>query len=239
MIGKAKPNWTLILVVLCLIAVGTGATFLSITSLTQSTSVSVATVPSPTPGLSTTTPVAAAAATASPELTPASTPSPAPPVPEPLNTPLADVSALGIPRLIIPVLGIKEGHLRDTFNDARSESRSHNALDIMAPQGATVIAAADGFIAKLHFSDKGGITIYQTSVDLKLVYYYAHLDHYKDGIAEGQRVRQGDTIGFVGDTGNAGAGNYHLHFAIWTISDPKRYWDGVPINPYPLLRSVN
>ncbi len=106
----------------------------------------------------------------------------------------------------------------------------------MAPQGTAVVAAAGGRIVKLFWSDKGGITIYQTSVDERLVFYYAHLDRFADNLKEGQIVTQGETIGYVGDTGNAGAGNYHLHFAIWISTDPKRYWEGANINPYPLLR---
>lgn len=139
--------------------------------------------------------------------------------------------------LIIPVAGIKPEQLRDTYADSRSQGRSHNAIDIMADKGATVVAAADGHVARLFTSDRGGITIYQLSQDQKTVYYYAHLDHYADGLTEGKSLRQGETIAYVGDTGNAGTGNYHLHFAIWTITDPKRIWDGENINPFPLLRS--
>lgn len=109
----------------------------------------------------------------------------------------------------------------------------------MAARGTPVLAAADGTVVKLFNSEKGGITIYQLSTDQKVVYYYAHLDSYADGLTEGKRVRQGEVIGAVGDTGNAGPGNYHLHFAIWLISDPKHYWTGVNLNPYPLLRGAS
>lgn len=139
-------------------------------------------------------------------------------------------------KLIIPVAGIKPNQLRDTFNEMRSEGRIHNAMDIMAPGGAPVLAATEGKIAKLLISDRGGITIYQLSKDEKLVFYYAHLQRYADGLTEGQVAKQGEVIGYVGDTGNAGTGNYHLHFALWSVADPKRYWDGININPYPLLR---
>ncbi|HEX5964270.1 MAG TPA: M23 family metallopeptidase, partial [Pyrinomonadaceae bacterium] len=81
-------------------------------------------------------------------------------------------------------------------------------------------------------------TIYQLSADEKTVYYYAHLQSYAAGLAEGNIVRQGDVIAYVGDTGNAGVGNYHLHFSIAAVSDPARYWEGTNINPYPLLRST-
>ncbi len=138
--------------------------------------------------------------------------------------------------LIIPVAGVRPDQLRDTFSEARSEGRVHDAVDIPAPQGTPVLAAADGPIVKLFQSQRGGTTIYQASVDGKFIYYYAHLDRYADGLTEGHLAKQGETIAYVGDTGNAGAGNYHLHFSIAVTSNPKRYWEGVNINPYPLLK---
>jgi murein DD-endopeptidase MepM/ murein hydrolase activator NlpD len=138
--------------------------------------------------------------------------------------------------LIIPVAGVRPDQLVDTFSDARSEGRVHDAIDIPAPQGTPVLAVANGRILKLFQSERGGTTIYQLSSDEKFIYYYAHLHGYAAGLSEGQTVMQGATIAYVGDTGNAGAGNYHLHFSIAITSDPKRYWDGVNINPYPLLR---
>jgi murein DD-endopeptidase MepM/ murein hydrolase activator NlpD len=138
--------------------------------------------------------------------------------------------------LIIPVAGVRPDQLQDTFAQSRSEGRVHDAIDILAPKGTSVLAAADGTIVKLFHSDRGGTTIYQSSVDRKFIYYYAHLDRYADGLTEGHFAKQGETIAYVGDTGNAGAGNYHLHFSIAVVSDPKRYWEGRNINPYPLLK---
>lgn len=138
--------------------------------------------------------------------------------------------------LIIPVAGVRPDQLVDTFSAARSEGRMHDAIDIMAPKGTPVLAAASGRILRLFESKAGGTTIYELSADQKFIYYYAHLDRYADGLSEGRVVGQGETIAYVGDTGNAGAGNYHLHFSIAIASDPKRWWDGVNINPYPLLR---
>ena len=140
------------------------------------------------------------------------------------------------PKLIIPVAGVRTEQLRDTFSEARSEGRFHDAIDIPAPRGTPVVAAADGPIVKLLQSERGGTTIYQLSTDGKFVYYYAHLDRYAEGLAEGHFAKQGETIAYVGDTGNAGPGNYHLHFSIAEISNPKDLWHGVNINPYPLLR---
>jgi murein DD-endopeptidase MepM/ murein hydrolase activator NlpD len=142
----------------------------------------------------------------------------------------------GPANLIVPVAGVRPDQLRDTFSEARSEGRIHDAIDIPAPRGTPVLAAADGSILKLFQSERGGTTIYQLSTDGKFVYYYAHLDLYAEGLTEGHLAKQGETIAYVGDSGNAGAGNYHLHFSIAVISDPKRYWQGVNINPYPLLR---
>ena len=180
-------------------------------------------------------------------VTPIETPTPAPaPTTEPiaaaspspvLETP-STANFIGQVELIIPVAGVRPDQLLDTFDDARSEGRIHDAIDIIAPAGTPVLAATSGKIVKLFQSERGGTTIYQLSADEKTIYYYAHLQGYANGLAEGNVVRQGDVIAYVGDTGNAGVGNYHLHFSIAAVSDPKRYWEGTAINPYPLLRST-
>lgn len=161
------------------------------------------------------------------------------PLPTPSQTTVSvtlDPSYVGKLNLIIPVAGVKPEQLQDTFKDSRSEGRVHDAIDIPAPAGTPVIATAEGEILKLFESELGGTTIYQASKDKKLVFYYAHLQRYAEGLVVGKTVWQGKTIGYVGDTGNAGAGNYHLHFSIMVVKDPKRYWEGTNINPYPLLR---
>jgi murein DD-endopeptidase MepM/ murein hydrolase activator NlpD len=169
-------------------------------------------------------------ATATPQQ--GTTPAPAPPQSEP--TP--EGAGANIPgSLLIPVAGVRAEELRDTYSEARSEGRVHNSIDIIAPKGTPVLAAADGRVVKLFQSDKGGTTIYQRGTDGKTIYYYAHLDRYGDGLAENKEVRRGEVIGYVGDTGNATPGNFHLHFSVWITEDPKRYWDGVNLNPYPLL----
>lgn len=138
--------------------------------------------------------------------------------------------------LIIPVAGVTSEQLLDTFSAARGDGRVHDAIDIAAAKGTAVLAVANGRVLKLFQSQAGGTTIYQLSADEKFIYYYAHLDRYADGLHEGRIVKQGETIAYVGDTGNAGAGNYHLHFSIAMTSDPKRWWEGTYINPYLLLR---
>ncbi len=138
-------------------------------------------------------------------------------------------------KLIVPVAGVLPEQLQDTFTQARSEGRVHNAIDIMAARGTPVLAAADGTIVKFFNSERGGITLYQLGTDGHTVYYYGHLERYADGLTEGYSARQGETLGYVGDTGNAGPGNYHLHFEISVVPDPKHYFNGTPVNPYPLL----
>ena len=202
--------------------------------------------PSETPQLATTPAPPALSPVASPPVDSFPTPSPALDLkadagPAPVNTQTPLVAELppnfvGRLKLIIPVAGVKPEQIRDTFTDSRSEGRVHDAIDIMAPAGTPVLAAADGEIVRLFQSDRGGTTIYQLSPDKKLVFYYAHLQGYADGVVAGKYARQGEVIGYVGDTGNAGAGNYHLHFSVAILADPKRYWEGQNINPYPLLR---
>jgi peptidoglycan LD-endopeptidase LytH len=152
----------------------------------------------------------------------------------PATTPHNFVGRVG---LIIPVAGVRPEQLLDTFADARSEGRSHDAIDIPAAAETPVLAATDGKIIKLFQSERGGTTIYQLGQNQDLIFYYAHLSRYADGLAEGDVVRQGQVIAYVGDTGNAGTGNFHLHFSIAVVSDPKRYWEGTNINPYPLLQN--
>lgn len=170
-------------------------------------------------------------ATPFPESSPAASPSVDGPGIQITPTPAVQASGL-----IIPVAGVRADQLLDTFSAARGDGRVHDAIDIAAAQGTPVLAVANGKILKLFQSKAGGTTIYQLSSNEKFIYYYAHLDRYADGLHEGRIVTQGETIAYVGDTGNAGAGNYHLHFSIAETSDPKRYWEGVNINPYPLLR---
>lgn len=159
------------------------------------------------------------------------------PPPQSTQTPQTSPAApINPASLLIPVEGVRPEQLRDTFQDSRSEGRVHDAIDIPAPRGTPVLAAADGRIVKLFQSVAGGTTIYQLGTDNHTIYYYAHLDRYSDGLKEGYVARRGEIIAYVGDTGNAGAGNYHLHFSILIVSDPKRYWDGTNINPYPLLK---
>jgi len=123
---------------------------------------------------------------------------------------IAEGVEVGPAGLAIPVQGIQAKQLTDTFTQARAGgARIHDAIDIMAAEGTPVLAATSGTVEKLFFSPGGG--------------------------AEGQQVPQGQFIGRVGHTGNASAEGPHLHFAINQMKPGDKWWQGTPINPYPLL----
>ena len=171
--------------------------------------------------------------------TPAAEPSPpaiAPEPPAPASPPAQTSAAPQLSRgsLTIPVQGMAAARLADSFNEVHSGQR-HEAIDIIAPRGTPVIAAEDGRIVKLFTSKPGGLTVYQFDASEKFAYYYAHLDRYAPGLAEGQQVKRGDVLGYVGSSGNASPNAPHLHFAIFVLGAEKRWWQGTAINPYPIL----
>ncbi|WP_448664349.1 M23 family metallopeptidase [Sphingomonas sp. CJ20] len=136
--------------------------------------------------------------------------------------------------LVIPVAGVSPDQLADSWGDTRGDgSRAHHAIDIMAPRGTPVLAAASGKVEKQFESANGGHTLYVRTPDGGTIHYYAHLDAYR--VAEGQAVRQGDVIATVGNTGSAAGGAPHLHFEIKMMRPGERWWEGTNINPYPLL----
>jgi murein DD-endopeptidase MepM/ murein hydrolase activator NlpD len=150
---------------------------------------------------------------------------------------LAEGLVVGPTGLAVPVVGVRASQLLDTFTQARAGgARVHDAIDIMAPRGRPVVAAAPGTVEKLFFSQGGGgISAYIRSPDKRWTYYYAHLDRYAKGLREGKQVRRGEVIGTVGSTGNASPDGPHLHFAIHRMQPGERWWQGSAINPYPLL----
>jgi murein DD-endopeptidase MepM/ murein hydrolase activator NlpD len=139
-------------------------------------------------------------------------------------------------KLELPVSGAQPQDIHDMFDDRRGTARRHEAIDVMAPRHAPVVAVEDGTIARLFISDAGGITIYQFDPGSTFCYYYAHLQAYAGGLKEGDRVKRGDVIGYVGTTGNAPKDAPHLHFAIFQLTDKKQWWQGTPIDPYKVLR---
>lgn len=137
--------------------------------------------------------------------------------------------------LIVPVAGVDRTAMRDTFDEVRG-NRRHEAIDILAPRGTPVIATDDGTVKKLFTSVPGGLTVYQFDPDERYCYYYAHLDAYAAGLHEGQLLRRGDVLGYVGTTGNAAKNTPHLHFALIRLDAERRWWKGSYVNPWPLLR---
>ena len=147
--------------------------------------------------------------------------------------------AIDPPVLLMPVQGVALDAVPDTYTDQRGGgARVHEALDIMAPRGTPVLAVDSGRIAKLFLSKPGGITVYQFDPTGHFAYYYAHLDRYAEGLAEGQTVQRGQLLGYVGFTGNASPDAPHLHFGLFRLDAAQRWWTGVPMNPYPYLRGA-
>lgn len=184
-------------------------------------------------------------------LPPKAAPAPAPaavepaPAPEPASAaPLASVRSPGDSEgaqllaqrpLQVPVVGIAPADLRDSYEQGRG-TRTHEAMDILAPTGTPVVAVDDGRIAKLFTSKPGGLTVYHFDPQGRLAYYYAHLDRYAEGLREGMDVKRGQVLGYVGATGNADPGTPHLHFAVFRLGPERRWWEGDPVNPYPAFR---
>jgi murein DD-endopeptidase MepM/ murein hydrolase activator NlpD len=145
----------------------------------------------------------------------------------------ADLDRLRSRSLALPVEGMKATELRDNFSEARG-GHLHEALDILAPRGTSVLAVDDGRVVKFFNSARGGLTVYQFDPSETFCYYYAHLDAYAPGLKESDEVRKGSLIGFVGTTGNAPRDTPHLHFAVFKLGPEKRWWEGAPLNPFPI-----
>jgi murein DD-endopeptidase MepM/ murein hydrolase activator NlpD len=146
-----------------------------------------------------------------------------------------DLEILQQRRLRIPIDGVAHAALQPGFDQVRGEGR-HEAIDILAPRGTPVHAVEAGIVGKLFTSVRGGITLYQYDPSGRFCYYYAHLDKYAEGLREGQALRAGDLVGYVGTTGNAPKDTPHLHFAIFRLTEPGRWWKGTAIDPYLALR---
>lgn len=138
-------------------------------------------------------------------------------------------------RLAMPIAGVDPNSLTDQFNDAR-EGHKHEAVDIMAPRGTPVLAVAEGNVVKLFTSKQGGLTVYQFDNSQQYAFYYAHLDRYAPNLKEGMLLRKGDTLGFVGTTGNVPQDAPHLHFAVFKLGPEKQWWKGAALDPLPMLK---
>ena len=146
----------------------------------------------------------------------------------------ADVDLRGL-GLQFPVPAVSPTAMADSFADRRG-SRAHHAVDIFAPRHSFVVAVDDGTVAQLSRSPAGGISVYQFDASERYCYFYAHLEGYAPGLAEGQPLKRGQVLGFVGTTGNAPRNTPHLHFAISLVPAPKQWWGGSPIDPFPIWK---
>jgi murein DD-endopeptidase MepM/ murein hydrolase activator NlpD len=147
-----------------------------------------------------------------------------------------ELSALAA-SLVVPVIGVMPSELRGSFHAPRGGgTRVHNALDIPAPRGTPVIAATNGRVLKLFSSKAGGLMVYAADATERFILMYGHLDRYADGLKDGMPLARGQTIGYVGTTGNAPPNVPHLHFAIARTNNIKRWWNGTPVDPEPLLK---
>jgi murein DD-endopeptidase MepM/ murein hydrolase activator NlpD len=149
-----------------------------------------------------------------------------------------DYDSLSKRHLILPIEGLTARDIQDTFGQGRAGGKLHEASDLLAPRGTPIMAVEDGVIQKLFLSKPGGLTIYEFDSQGVYCYYYAHLDRYAEGLSEGMHVKQREVIGYVGTSGNAPPNTPHLHFAIFKLGLEKHWWQGVAINPYPLLMKL-
>ena len=146
-----------------------------------------------------------------------------------------ELSALAA-SLVVPVAGVMPSELRGSFHAPRGGGRVHNAIDIPAPRGTPVISATGGRLLRLFSSKAGGLMVYAADPTERFILMYGHLDRYADGMKDGMQLQRGQTIGYVGTTGNAPPNVPHLHFAIARTTNVKRWWNGTPIDPAPLLK---
>jgi len=129
--------------------------------------------------------------------------------------------------LPVPVEGVRQRALRDTWGGARSEGRKHEGIDIFAKRGTPVVSSTEGIVSQVGTNRLGGLVVWVLGPGGQR-HYYAHLDGYSD-VEPGMRIEAGRVLGFVGDTGNAKGTPPHLHYGI--------YDTGGAINPYPLLKA--
>jgi murein DD-endopeptidase MepM/ murein hydrolase activator NlpD len=148
-------------------------------------------------------------------------PTPAPPAPKAITPDRVLAS------LYMPVAGVTASQLANSYGAPRDGGRrKHRGIDIKAPRGTKVVAVADGEISYVGTQNKAGRSVWLVT-EAGVSFFYAHLDRWANGIREGQKVRKGDTLGYVGNSGNARRSAPHLHFTIHRYSEA--------INPYDHL----
>jgi len=150
----------------------------------------------------------------------------------PEDVDLSDLLSAGVQ---IPVEGVDPSGLKDSFLNSRGRHSQHLAIDIGAPKGTPVLAAADGEVVQLRREKRGGISLYQKDATGRYLLFYCHLTRYAAGLKPGRKVSRGDVIAYVGRTGHV-IGGPHLHFSITRLpEDDDNFKAGVAINPYLLF----
>jgi murein DD-endopeptidase MepM/ murein hydrolase activator NlpD len=129
-------------------------------------------------------------------------------------------------RLTNPVVPVRARRLSDSWGAPRPGGRRHEGVDIFAPRGTPVVSTTRGIVARVGSNRLGGLIVGVVGPGLEW-HYYAHLDRF-GAFREGDIVRPGDVLGYVGNTGNARGTPAHLHYGIYR---------GGPRNPYPRLTS--
>lgn len=165
---------------------------------------------------------------------PVSSPAPAVAFPDRGGATASEADFLRARALMVPVAGVSPERVSDSY-DAPRGARTHQALDILAPRGTPVLSVDAGRILKMHTSSTGGITIYAADEAERFIYYYAHLERYRAGLAEGMKIAKGDILGFVGTTGNAPKDTPHLHFQAMRMGADRKWSGGAPVDPRPFF----
>jgi len=129
--------------------------------------------------------------------------------------------------LAFPVAGISPRSVQSRFGDPRDAgARRHEGIDIFAPRGTSVMAAADGWVTGSTTNRLGGNVVWVWSPARGIRTYYAHLD--RQAVSPGARVHAGEVIGYVGNTGNARTTAPHLHFGVYAAV-------GGAVDPLPFV----
>jgi murein DD-endopeptidase MepM/ murein hydrolase activator NlpD len=134
--------------------------------------------------------------------------------------------------LVVPVEGIERAALRSSWEAPRSGHRRHEGIDILAPRGTRVLAAAPGEITRIGQDKLGGNVVWVTGAGAS-IYYYAHLDSFAPALHTGVQVAAGTVLGTVGNSGNARGGPTHLHFAIYPLGRAFQAVDPTPLLQQP------
>ena len=137
---------------------------------------------------------------------------------------------------VFPVYG-PGANFTDTFGAFRGDvpGNWHHGDDIFAPLGAPVLACADGTVFSVGWNNVGGNRLWLRDGQGN-EFYYAHLSAYSPAAKNGNHVKAGEVIGFVGNTGDAEGTPYHLHFEVHPVAYLSLGYDGA-VDPTPYLEA--